>query len=139
MSSKDPVKITLPDDEDGESQGWLLLRGRGDKFKAGERKALYEYIDEIKAAGAGDITQNFSLLRRMICHLIRDWSYDLPRPTAHVINGQVTGYENEASLDLLDTPAEDELLNHARLWLKQVAVNFGPTPDPQSPTEPSAA
>ena len=139
MSSRDPVKITLPDDEDGEPQGWVLLRGRGEKFKAGERQALYVYIDELKVAGVGEISQNIRLVRRMICHVLRDWSFDLPRPVAHVINGQVTGYENEASLDMLDTAAEDELLLYAGQWLNQVAVNFKASKDPASPTGPSAA
>lgn len=139
MSSKDPVKVTLPDDEDGEPQGWVLFRGRGDKFKAGERQALYAYVDELRAASVGEITLNIKLVRRMICHVLRDWSLDLPRPTAHVTNGQVTGYENVEVLDQLDTAFEDELLLYAGQWLKQIAVNFQPTPAPESPTAPSAA
>ena len=139
MSSKDPIKITLPDDEDGEPQGWLLLRGKGDKFKAGERQALYRYVDEIKGSDAGDIMQNMLLVRRMVCHILRDWSLDLPRPTAHVLNGQVTGYENTEVLDQLDTAFEDELLLYAGQWLRQIAVNFQPTPAPDSPTAPSVA
>ena len=139
MSSKEPIKITLADDEDGEPQGWILVRAKGDKFKAGERKALYEYVDTLRAQGVGEISQNFALLRRMVIHILRDWSFDVPRPIAHVTAGHVTGYENEASLDLLDTAAEDELLDYARLWLKQVAVNFTPSREPESPTEPSVA
>lgn len=139
MSSKDPVKITLPDDEDGEPQGWVLFRGKGDKFKAGERQALYAYVDELKAAGAGDLMQNMKLVRRMICHILRDWSLDLPRPVAHVVNGQVTGYENVEVLDQLDTAFEDELLLYAGNWLKQISINFQPSPAANSPTAPSAA
>lgn len=139
MSSKDPVKITLPEDEDGESPGWILLRGRGDKFKAGERRALYAYVDELKAGGVGDISMNMDLVRRMIAHLLRDWSLDLPRPTANVVNGQVVGYEHLEILDQLDTDFEDELLLRAGEWLRQIAVNFQPTSKPESPTAPSAA
>lgn len=140
MSSKDPIKITLPDDEDGEAQGWVLLRGRGDKFKSGERRALYAYVDELKGAGVGDITMNMDLVRRMIAHLIRDWSFDLPRPQALVTAGQVTGYEHLESLDQLDTVAEDELMSHASIWLKQIAVDFRPGGQgPETPTAPSAA
>src|SRR3954469_22664048 len=139
MSSKDPIKITLPPDEDGESPGWILVRGRGDKFKAGERAALYAYVDEIKAGGSGDISSNMKLVRRMIHHILRDWSLDLPKPTVHVKDGQVSGYENAASLDQLDVDFEDELLLHAGQWLKQIAVNFQASREPESPTAPSAA
>lgn len=140
MSSKEPVKITLPDDDEGSPGGWMLLRGPGDRFKSGERKALYEYVDELRAAGVGDISQNLQLVRRMIAFILRDWSFDLPKPHAIVAGGTVTGYEYLEALDDLDTDAEDELLLHAGRWLKQIAVNFSPGgQNPESPTGPSAA
>jgi hypothetical protein len=135
LSNKDPVKVTLPEDEEGSGGGWILFRGKGDRFKAGERRALYEYFDGLDV---GDAVKNLMLARRMSLHLIRDWSYELPRPTAVMTNGQMS-YENAGSLDELDCAAEDEILNYAALWVKQIAINFGASRDPESPTVPSGA
>jgi hypothetical protein len=145
LSNKDPVKVTLPEDDEGVSGGWVLFRGKGERFKAGERRALYEYHDGLTV---GDAVKNLMLARRMALHLIRDWSFEqelpdgklvkLPVPSAVMTNGTVS-YENAGSLDELECGAEDEILGYAAQWVKQIAINFGASKDPESPTVPSGA
>ena len=136
MSNTDHYKVTLPDHEDGEPGGWMLLRGKGRRFKAGERRALYEFFDTIKDRGKA--IQELLLVRRMALHLVQDWSFDIPVPRVEVIAGEVS-YAHAESLDELDVEAENELLRYAGEWIRQVSINFAPAKDPASPTSPSGA
>lgn len=130
MTSTDSQKITMPDGE-----RWMRLRGKGRRFKAGERRKLYETYDSMTG---GPAIKELTLVRYMAAHLIEDWSLELPRPQAVMKDGDVI-YEHMASLDELDCDMEDELLAYAAGWVKQIAINFAATRDPESPTPPSGA
>ena len=124
-----PHKITLPDGS------WVNLRSKQRRFKAGERRALYELFDKLEG---GEAVKTLTLVRHMAAHLIEDWSLDLPRPQAELKNGQVL-YENMESLDEIDCAMEDEILAYAGEWLKQISINLNPSREANSPTEPSGA
>ena len=122
------MKITM---EDGER--WANVRDTSERFKSWERRGLYERFD---ATEGGMAIKELTVIRYMIAHLLRDWSLDLPLPKAVYTTGSIS-YENLDSLDQLDTDMEDELLAVGAKWTKQIAINFAPQPDPESPTKPS--
>jgi len=78
-------------------------------------------------------------MRRIIAHIVEDWYLEVPHPRVVWKDGRLEGYEHLEALDELDTDVEDLLLIEAKWWMEKIAINFGPTPDPNSPTEPSDA
>lgn len=122
------MKITVGED-------WVNLREPTDKFKSWERRSLYSEYDRVEG---GSVVKELRLTHFMVCHLLRDWSLDLPRPSVTYKDGDVV-YENLASLDQLDFDLENELLVVAAARLKEISINFAASPEPESPTEPSAA
>lgn len=121
--------------QDGEPDRWARLREKKQRFKAGERRALYAIYDGLDC---GATVKELTLVRYMLAHLIEEWSYDLPRPSADMREGTVI-YEHLDSLDELDCEMEDELIAIGARWVKQIAINFSPSKDPESPTSPSGA
>lgn len=128
-------KLTIPG-EDGEPDRWVNLRSHSQKFKAGERRLLYEFADSVESKSASG---SLALLRRIIAHIVEDWYLDVRHPKVVWKDGKIIGYESLDSLDELDTDVEDELLVEAKWWMDKIAINFGPSPDKSSPTPPSGA
>lgn len=126
--------VTIPG-QDGEPDRWVRLRDKKLRFKAGERRALYGIYDGLEG---GQATKELTLVRHMLAHLVEEWSFDMPRPSADMRDGTVV-YEHLDSLDELDCDMEDELLAVGARWVKQIAINFSPAKDPESPTSPSGA
>lgn len=125
-----PEKITLDD-------AWANLRDRTDKFKAGERRLLYEIADTTGEATAA--SGSLLLMRHVIAHILRDWSLDEQRPRVVWTDGRPTGYEHMETLDQLDVDFENELLIHARWWMDKITLNLNPSVDRASPTGVSAS
>jgi hypothetical protein len=126
-------KLTIPG-EDGEPDRWVNLRSHNQRFKAGERRMLYEFVDTVNAQSPSG---SLSLLRRIIAHIVESWYLEVSPPRVVWKDGVLVGYENLESLDELDTDVEDELLIEAKWWMDKIAINFGPSPDKESPTKPS--
>lgn len=129
-----PTKITIPG-EDGEEDRWIQVRDTKQRFKAGERRKLYEVYAEVEAQ-RGKQMADMALMRTMACHLVHSWSLEVPPPRAEMVNGGVV-YSNANSLDELDVDMENELFGICAQWVKQISVNFGASTNPESPTEPS--
>lgn len=131
------VKITdhfeSDDDEQGEEY-WIQFRPMKERFKGGERAAIYAYLDEVEG---GQATKTLMLARRIALHVVHSWSLDLPVPRPIITAGKVTGYDNVDVLDQLDTEVEDWILLYAKIWMEKIAINFAANPDPESPTKPS--
>src|SRR5690606_30998395 len=109
-------KLTITG-EDGEPDRWVNLRSHSQKFKAGERRLLYEFADTIK--DAGQASGSLALLRRITAHIIEGWYLDVPHPRVVWKDGKLVGYEHLESLDELDTDVEDELLVEAKWWMEK--------------------
>jgi hypothetical protein len=134
MTTSAPQRICLPAEDEDDVERWVNLRGARDRFKAGERRKLFEVADAVDQKSAGG---SLELMRHMLAHLITGWWMDAPHPRVVWKDGQVTGYEHLESLDALDTDVEDLLLGAAKWWMDRMTINFKPTPDPNSPTKPS--
>lgn len=122
-----------PDDPDSETF-WIQFRDKRDRFKGGERAEIYRWLDEQEG---GQIYQGLAIPRRVALHVIHSWSFEIPVPRPIIDKGKVVGYENENSLDLLDTEAENFVLARAQLWFQKIALNFKVSKDKDSPTKPS--
>ena len=122
--------------EDGEEpeKFWIQFRPAKERFKGGERKAIYQFLDSTEG---GQAYRTLAVVRQIALHVVHSWSFDFPPPRPIIEAGQVVGYEHAESLDLLDTEAEDWVLQYAKIWMEKIAVNFGPQKDPESPTKPS--
>ena|SRR5690606_13505206 len=128
-------KIAIPG-EDGEPDRWVNLRSHNQRFKAGERRMLYEFVDTVDEKSPSG---SLALLRRIAAHIIEGWYLDIPHPRVVWKDGRIVGYENLDALDEVDTDVEDLILIEAKWWMEKIAINFGPTPDKDSPTKPSGA
>jgi hypothetical protein len=129
-------KLVVPreEGEDGEER-WVNMRSHRDRLKAGERRKLYEYADTFENKAAA--TTNLMLLRRIAAHLIEDWYLDIPHPRLLWKDGLPADYAHLEAFDALDTDVEEWILAEAKWWMTKISLNFGPTPDPDSPTKPS--
>ncbi len=92
-----------------------------DEFTAGRRKALLKAVQTSEDA--------FDTNDSIVARLVTAWSFELPLPTP----------EDFSSLDELPFRAADELTKASIDIVKQLTPDFEPSPDPASPTSPSAA
>jgi hypothetical protein len=126
-------KLTIPG-EDGEPDRWINLRSHSQRMKSGERRKLYEIADSLNQKTASG---SLSMLQHGAAHLIEDWYLSAPHPALLWKDGRPAEYVHMDAFDELDADIEDELLREAKWWMDRIALNFSPTPDPDSPTKPS--
>jgi hypothetical protein len=116
------MKVTLPNGQ------WANLR---DKITNGQRKrfllATRAHIKKDPSAYE-EMELWLSASDAQIALLVDEWSVGVPVPEL-----------DAASLDALDSDVYDTLGKECLEHMKSLFPEFGVTPDPETPTEPSSA
>lgn len=108
------AKVELPSGE------WAMLVDV-DSITSGQRKELLR--------ASKDLDDAFDVNDAMVSRLVLSWSFEMPAPTP----------ADASSLDDVPYAAADALTKACIAIVHQLTPNFDPTPDPASPTSPSAA